>query len=290
MSKVTQPTQIARIANREWGSLRRVRGRLLGLLAIVGVVVLFGAPLLVMVMTSLTTPKDVGAALLPPHPTLANYVSVLTTTPMVRYFGNTVFLAVLNVGAIVLVCPLVAYSLSKLRWRGRGVVLIAVLSTMMLPGQVTLVPVYIMWDRLHLVGTYWPLIIPPFFGAPFYIYMLRQFFMAIPTAYIEAARIDGASELRILYRIVVPMAKPAVITVALFQFVGTWTDFLGPLIYLRSERMYTLSMGLYSFVTSHGTDWAPMMAACTLFTIPTFLLFLVGQRYFVEGATVGGLK
>jgi multiple sugar transport system permease protein len=107
---------------------------------------------------------------------------------------------------------------------------------------------------------------------------------------VEAARIDGASELRILFSIVVPMAKPAVITVALFQFVTTWTDFMGPLIYLRDNNKYTLSMGLYSFVTSHGTDWAPMMAACTLFTIPTFLLFLVGQRYFVEGATVGGLK
>jgi multiple sugar transport system permease protein len=271
-----------------------MRSRLLGLAAILGVVALFGAPLAAMVATSLTPPAEVGASFWPEHPTMANYGSALTQVPMMRYFLNTLVLVVFNVGAVLLVCPIVAYSLSKLRWRGRGAVLMAVLATMMLPAQVTLVPLYTMWDKLHLVGTIWPLVIPNFFGVllggPFYIYMLRQFFLGIPTAYVEAARVDGAGELRILFRIVVPMAKAAVVTVGLFQFVGTWTDFMNPLIYLRDNTKYTLSMGLYSFVQSHGTDWAPLMAACALFTVPTFLLFLIGQRYFVEGATVGGLK
>jgi len=161
---------------------------------------------------------------------------------------------------------------------------------MMLPPQVSLIPVYLMWNKLGLVGTFWPLIIPLFFGVPFYIYMLRQFFVGIPNEYIEAARMDGASELRILYGIVVPMAKPAMITVALFQFVATWTDFFGPLIYLNDEKLYTLSIGLYNFFSANGTQWAPLMAACSLFTLPTFLLFRIAQRYFVQGAQLSGIK
>ncbi|MDR1393015.1 MAG: carbohydrate ABC transporter permease [Bifidobacteriaceae bacterium] len=285
-----QVTEYRFARGKEWSALRRWRSRLIGLLAVLGVVFLFGAPLAVMIATSLTPPAEVGSQFWPDQPAWENYQAALTQAPMLRYFMNTMVLVVLNVSAIIVVCPVIAYSLSKLRWRGRGAVLLAVLTTMMLPSQVTLIPVYAMWDKLHLVGTIWPLVIPHFFGYPFYIYMLRQFFLGIPNAYVEAARVDGASEWRILFRIVIPMAKPAIITVALFQFVRTWTDFMAPLIYLQDNSKYTLSVGLYSFVQTHGTDWAPLMAACAMFTVPTFVLFLIGQRYFVEGATVGGLK
>lgn len=278
------------VRHREWQNLAGVRNRTLSTLAILGVIILFAVPLVVMVSTALTSPADVGDSVFPRSIDWSNFSTALQQAPMLEYLGNTLILVVCNVGAVVLVCPMVAYSLSKLRWRGRNLVMWLILATMMLPSQVTMIPVYIMWDRLGLVGTFWPLIIPQFFGAPFYIYMLRQFFMTIPMEYIEAARMDGASEWRILFRIVMPMGKASIITVGLFQFVATWTDFMGPLIYLRDQSMYTLSTGLYAFFSQHGTDWAPLMAACTMFTIPTFLLFLVGQRYFVEGATVGGLK
>lgn len=283
-------TEHPSVRGRDWHSLRPMRNRLLALIAILGVVGIFGGPLLIMMATSVTPPDEVNAGLVPRAIDLANYAAVLDQVPLLLYLQNSLVLVVFNVAAVVIVCPVVAYALSKLRWRGRGVVLLFVLSTMMLPSQVTLVPVYVLWDRLQLVGTYWPLIIPLFFGVPFYIYMLRQFFLGIPTEYIEAARLDGASEFRILFRIVVPMAKPAMVTVALFQFVATWTDFMGPLIYLRDEQLYTLSTGLYAFFSTHGTDWGPLMAACTMFTVPTFVIFLIGQRYFVEGATLGGLK
>ncbi len=280
----------AAAAPRDWESLRFVRRRLTLLLGALGVVLVFGTPLVVMIATSLTDPSMVGSSLLPGEVHWDNYPEALDQLPLLTYLQNTLLLVAFNVGAVVVVCPLVAYSLAKLRWRGRQATLLGILATMMLPPQVTLVPVYLMWNEIGLVGTFWPLIIPYFFGVPFYIYLLRQFFLAIPTEYIEAARLDGASELRIVYRIVVPMAKPAVITVALFQFVATWTDFFGPLVYLNDERLFTLSMGLYAFFSEHGTQWAPLMAACTMFTLPAFLLFLVGQRYFVEGAQVGGIK
>lgn len=274
----------------DWDGLRVHRRRLLLLISGLGVALVFGTPLVIMVATSLTDPSMVGTSLIPRELAWGNYPDALDQLPLLRYLQNTLVLVAFNVAAVVVVCPMVAYSLAKLRWRGRQATLMGILATMMLPPQVTLVPVYLLWNELGLIGTFWPLIIPYFFGVPFYIYMLRQFFIGIPTEYIEAARLDGAGELRILYRIVVPMAKPAVITVALFQFVATWTDFFGPLVYLNDERLYTLSMGLYGFFSEHGTQWAPLMAACTMFTLPAFLLFLLGQRYFVEGAQVGGIK
>ena len=287
-----QRVELPGVHHKDWNSrsLRSYRTRFLSLAGIVGVLLLFGIPLVVMVATSLTPAREVGASVFPKTLDFSNYGAAFAQAPLLKYFGNTLILVAFNVGATLLTCPIVAYSLSKLRWRGRNLVLLLVLSTMMLPSQVTLVPVYIMWDQLNLVGTFWPLIIPQFFGSSFYIYMLRQFFLGIPMEYIEAARVDGAGEFRILFRIVMPMAKPALITVGLFQFVGTWTDFMGPLIYLRDQNLYTISMGMYSFFSSHGTDWAPLMAACTMFTIPTFVIFLIGQRYFVEGASLGGLK
>jgi multiple sugar transport system permease protein len=184
----------------------------------------------------------------------------------------------------------VAYSLSKLHWRGRNLVFVVMIASMMLPPQVTLVPLYLLWDRFHLTSTYLPLVAPSFLGTPFLIFMLRQFMVRIPDEILEAARIDGASELRIYATIVLPLARSALATIAVFQFVWTWTDFLNPLIYLNDSSQYTLSIGLYNFFSEHGVQWGPLMAASVMFTLPALIIFMLGQRHFVEGIATQGLK
>jgi multiple sugar transport system permease protein len=253
----------------------------------------FAFPFAIMVTTSFKTTGDIFQA--PPHfwPsswTLASFRSAFGQMPFWRYLGNTMLLCGLNVLGTVVACPLVAYSLAKLRWRGRGPLLVLVLATMMLPPQVTLIPVYLIWNGLGAVNTYWPLVVPAFCGTPFLIFMLRQFLITVPNELIEAARIDGAPELRIYWRVVLPLARPALATAAVFQFVWTWTDFLNPLIYLNDSSKYTLSIGLYNFFSEHGVAWGPLMAACVLFTIPAFGIFLAGQRYFVEGIATRGFR
>jgi multiple sugar transport system permease protein len=262
-------------------------------LAVLVLAAAFVFPFAVMVLTSFKGIGDIFHA--PPRfwPTvwtLANFRAALSQMPFWRYLGNTVLLCALNVLGTLLACPLIAYSLSKLRWRGRGPLLVLVLATMMLPPQVTLIPIYLIWNDLHAVNTYWPLVVPAFCGTPFLIFMIRQFLMNVPNELLEAARIDGASELRIYWTVVLPLARPALATAAVFQFVWTWTDFLNPLIYLNSSSKYTLSIGLYNFFSEHGVAWGPLMAACVLFTIPAFVIFLAGQRYFVEGIATRGIR
>jgi multiple sugar transport system permease protein len=250
-------------------------------------------PFIVMLGTAVKTPADVFTLpprLLPRHWEFGNFGQALSAMPFWRYLANTLFISGCCVVGSLLSCPLVAYSLSKLRWPGRNAVLALILSTMMLPPQVTLVPVYLLWSKLHLTGTYFPLIVPSFLGTPFLIFMLRQFLMGIPDELLDAARLDGAGELRVYARIVLPLARPALATVAVFQFVWSWTDFLNPLIYLNDASQYTLSVGLYNFFSEHGVDWGPLMAASVMFTLPALIIFLLGQRHFVEGIATRGLK
>jgi multiple sugar transport system permease protein len=180
--------------------------------------------------------------------------------------------------------------MSKIRWRGRNLLLLLILSTMMLPPQVTLIPLYVLWSKIGLVGTYWPLLIPQFFGLPFFVFMLRQFFMGIPDELLDAARVDGASEFKVYRTIALPLARSALVTVAIFQFMWTWTDFLLPLIYINDPRRYTLSIGLYNFFSEHGVDWGALMAASTLMSLPLVALFFFAQRQFVQGVTLTGVK
>jgi multiple sugar transport system permease protein len=168
--------------------------------------------------------------------------------------------------------------------------LMIILGTIMLSPQVTLIPIYLLWNHANLTDSYVPLVVPAFLGTPFLIFMLRQFLMSVPSELIEAARIDGASELRTYRSVVLPLARPALATAAVFQFVWTWTDFLNPLIYLNGTSKYTLSIGLYNFFSENGVEWGPLMAACVTFTLPAFVVFLLGQRYFVEGIATSGLK
>ena len=256
-------------------------------------VAVFVFPFVVMVATAFKNADDIFHAppRLWPHAwTLANFRAAFDQMPIWRYFANTVVLCVLNVLGTLFSCPLVAYALSKIHWRGKMPMLMIVLGTMMLPPQVTLIPIYLMWNKLGATNSYLPLFVPAFLGTPFLIFMIRQFLMSVPDDLLDAARIDGSSELRTYWSIVLPLARPALATAAVFQFVWTWVDFLNPLIYLNDAKKYTLSIGLYNFFSEHGVAWGPLMAACAMFTLPAFLVFLIGQRYFVEGISTSGIK
>jgi multiple sugar transport system permease protein len=179
---------------------------------------------------------------------------------------------------------------SKLRWKGRNALFYVIISTMMLPGQVVMVPLFHVFSKLGWVDTYLPLIVPTFFGNAFYIFLLRQFFMTIPQALNEAARIDGCSEGQTYRHIIMPLAKPALATVAIFTFMGTWNDFLGPLIYLFDEKKYTLALGLQMFLGQYGSYFGRLMAVSTLLILPIIALFFFAQRTFVQGMTMTGVK
>ncbi len=225
-----------------------------------------------------------------PHPVhWDNYPRALRYIPFAQYTWNTLKICILSVIGTVLSCSLVAYSLAKIRWPGRDIAFYSLIATMILPGQVTMVPTFAIFKWLGWIGTILPLTAPSFFGSAFFIFLLRQFFMTIPNELSDAARIDGCSEFGIYWRVVLPLAKPALATVGLFTFIGAWNDFLGPLLYLN-ERTYTLSMGLQRFVSQHGAEWAMLMAASTVMTLPIIFIFFFAQRTFIQGVTLTGIK
>jgi len=223
-------------------------------------------------------------------PTAVHYAKGLTRVPVLLFFRNTLFVCTLTVIGTILSSSLVAYGFSILRWRGRDAIFFVMLATMMLPGQVTMIPVFLIWRDLGLVNTFAPLIIPAFFGSPFFIFLFRQFFLTIPRDLVEAARMDGATELGIWARIVMPLSTPAIATVGLFAFLGSWNDFLGPLIYLADQGRYTLSLGLAMFTTQYGSEYGQMMAVATLMVIPIIVLFFVAQKTFIQGIKTSGMK
>jgi len=203
---------------------------------------------------------------------------------------NTLTYAIIETFGIVISCTLVAYSFARMRWPGRDLFFIATLASMMIPGTVTLVPLFILFKHLGWTGTMLPLIVPGFFGSAFNIFLLRQFFMTIPMELSEAAIVDGGSHWTILWRIIVPLAKPALATVTLFEFLYCWTDFMGPLIYLNREELFTLSIGLYTFRERWVIRYDLMMAAAMVITLPILVLFFFAQRTFIEGITLTGIK
>ena len=221
----------------------------------------------------------------------SNYTDVFHTAPIWRYALNTTYYAVLATIGVLLSSIPVAYALSRLRWKGRDLVFIAVLVAMMLPIQITVVPVYVLFSKLHLVGSLWPLIIPNFLGDAFSIFLLRQFFLTIPEEYSDAARVDGCGELRILFSVFLRLAKPAIAAVALFEFLFCFNDFFGPLLYTaENPGHWTLSLGLAQFRTIYQVQWNLTMAATLLFMAPVIVIFFLAQRAFVEGVTLTGVK
>lgn len=253
----------------------------------------FAMPFLWMISTSVK--PDTEIFLIPPKwiPSLiiwANYPKAISYIPFFLYMKNTVFIAVMASLGILISTPPVAYSFSHIPWPGRNTVFILVLATMMLPYQVTMIPVFILFKHLGWVGTFYPMWVPAFFSHPFQIFLLRQFFMTIPQELGDAGRIDGASELRIFLQIILPLSKPALSTIVLFQFMTSWNDFLTPLIYLRQETMYTMSLGLEQYTSIHGLEWALLMAASLMFAAPIIIIFFLAQRFFIQGITMTGIK
>lgn len=219
-----------------------------------------------------------------------NYPDALTSFPFIRYTFNTLVICLLTMIGTVLSAALPAYGFARLRWKGRDALFFLLIATIMLPPQVTMLPVFLIFRALHWTGTILPLVVPSFFGSAFYIFLLRQFFLTIPQELSDAARIDGCNELGILWRILAPIARPALATVALLSFTSAWMDFAGPLIYLHDERTYTLAIGLMAFLGRHGGEWSLLMAASMVMTVPMLVLFFFAQRTYIQGIALTGLK
>jgi multiple sugar transport system permease protein len=292
----TSPGLALRLRN-TWGS-KRFRQRALvtlsTLLILLGATLML-APLVWMVSTSFKDEGDVfliPVQWIPKRILWSNYPEALTFVPYVRYFLNSVVVTGLAVFGTVLSSSLVAFAFARLRGPGKDLLFIILLSTLMLPGEVTLVPIYLLFRNIGWLDTYFPLIVPSWFGAnAFYIFLLRQFFLTLPTELDDAAKIDGASLLHIYARIVMPLSKPALATVAIFSFFENWNEFLRPLIYLNTSEKYTLPVGLRLYLsTLANSHWNYLMAATLVAIIPPLVLFFVSQRFFIQGAVLTGVK
>ena len=251
-------------------------------------------PFLWMISSSLKLETQVFAfppQLIPNPIRLENYVEALVYKPFHIYLKNTLIIAVVNEIAILWAASYCAYGFARIRFHGREFWFAIVLATMMLPGIVTMIPTFVIFSRLGWIDTFLPLTFPYFFGGEaFNIFLLRQFFRTIPEELADAARIDGCSEHRIYWDIFMPLAKPALTTVAIFTFLNAWNDFMGPLLYLNSPEKFTVSLGLATFRSVMRTRWDLLMAATTDMTLPVLILFFYGQRYFIKGVVLTGLK
>jgi multiple sugar transport system permease protein len=263
--------------------------------ALVAVSILFLVPFLWLLAASLKVRSEVfGPELLPDPFAWSNYSQVWKIAPVLRWFFNSVLVGALAAGSVVISSALVAFGFAYFRFRGRGVLFGLVLATMMLPGAVTMIPTFLIWDYLGWTNTQVPLWAHNLFGSAFYTFMLRQFFLTIPRDLFEAARVDGANYLQVWWRIAMPLSKPALIVVALFEFKASWTDLLRPLIYLSDEAQFTLPLGLKTLLDQFGAHgiqaWELVMAASVISTVPMLVLFFIAQRHFVEGISTTGIK
>lgn len=285
--EATRPRGLGSRRNRE----RLVKGIAYVICTIIAVAYVF--PLFWMVSTALKSDAEVfkvPPTLLPEVAQWQNFPAATQYIPFWGYMANTFFICALTIVGTVISCSLIAYGFARVRWPGRNIAFVIYLSTIMLPPQVTMIPLYIVYRQLGWVGTYWPLVVPAFFGNVVYVFLLRQFLMTIPNELSDAARIDGANELGIFRRIMLPLIKPALASVALFTFVATYRDFLGPLIYLTDETQWTISLGLKMFQNMYGLQWQLMMAASALTMVPMIILFFLTQRTFIEGIALTGIK
>lgn len=259
------------------------------LLTIVGVLLI--TPLLWMVFTSVKPMEEIvrfPPTFFPESFHLDNYLQAIQAFPFWQYVKNTLFITVLVVIGNVLSNSFIAYGFAKLSFPGKRLMFALVLSTMMVPGFVTMIPQYVLFSKIGWVGTYLPLIVPAFFGNAFNIFLMRQFYLSINDELIEAAEIDGANHLYIWSHLMLPLTKPALITIAINSFNGAWNDFLGPLLYIQDQEKYTLQIGLQVFQNQSTTQWNYLMAGATLVLLPTILLFFFAQRYFIEGMDLTG--
>lgn len=267
-------------------------GRLIAtLLLLLGSVVVL-LPLIWMLSTALKSDAEVmvNSSFIPRDWRFDNFAKAWTSAPFDTYLKNSIFITLTGLTGTLIANSLVAYGFAKIRFRGKNLIFLAVLATMMIPGMVTMIPTYVMFSQFGWVGTYLPLIVPAFGGSAYYVFLLRQYFMGIPMAYNEAAKIEGANEMNILLRIIVPMAKPVLTTIAVFEFNAKWNDYFGPMLYLDDEKMYTLQLGLRTFRGTAGVEWQKFMAASLIVLLPTIVLYAIMQRYIIQGVAVGGIK
>ena len=257
------------------------------------VAALFLAPALWMISSSLKPDYEIFATpptLWPTSPRWQNYAEALTSLPFGRFAINTMIIALSTIVGHLLSCSIVAYGFARLNGPGKGFFFVLMLSTLMLPYPVTMVPLFIIFSKLGLINSFIPLILPAFFGNAFYIFLLRQSFKQIPVDLEDAARLDGAGTLQVLLNVILPLSRPALATVAIFTFQAAWNDFLGPLIFLHDQSLYTLQLGLSLFRGAYNVQWAYLMAASLVVTLPVIAIFFIAQKSFIEGVGFTGTK
>lgn len=269
--------------------------KFLNLLLLIALSIVFLFPLYWLFTTSIKTDDQiykVPPQWIPNPVTFAAYPRVFKLIDFPQKLINTLTITIFTIIGTCLSCGLVAYSFSRLTWKGRDVFFVILLSTMMIPWIVTMIPMFVVFLKLGWVDTFKPLIIPSFFGNAYYIFLLRQFFMTIPFDLSDAAKVDSASELQIFFRIMLPLAKPIFAVVSIFQFMASWNDFMGPLIYLNDPEKFTLGLAVYVLTSGHqgSIDWTGIMAAGAVQVIPVLIIFFFTQRYFIEGITLTGIK
>jgi multiple sugar transport system permease protein len=263
---------------------------------LIGTSLFYISPMYWMLVTALKSDRELAnfpPTLWPHEIDWQNFSQATRTFPFLPYLENTIFYAALTVLGSLLSNFLIAYGFSRIKWIGRDLLFYPVIASIFIFIQfpvnpITMVPMFSFFARLGLVNSFLPLILPTFFGNPFFIFLLRQFMLQIPADISEAARIDGANEFQIMYRIILPLARPALVVVGLLAGVSAWNDFLGPLIYLQNDKLYTLSLGLTFFKTMHGIQFNLLMAASCLVVLPVIVVFLIFQRFFIEGISLGG--
>lgn len=278
---------------RSKGKLKK-RFSILGMAGLLLFSIIFFLPLYWMICTALKSEAyvfQVPPQWVPDPVVWGNFVEIFKRMDMLKYVKNTLITSIVPVVGMLFSCPMVAYSMSKIPWKGPKYLFPVILATMMIPWQVTQIPMYSTWSKLHLVDTFVPLLLPSFFGSAYYIYLIRQFMKTLPDSIIEAARIDGAGDIRILYSIVYPMCKSILTTVGIMVFIGGWNDLNGPLLYLQSSSKYTLSIGLTMFQGSEIPEWTLLMAASAVCTVPLIVIFFFCQKSFLNGIqTTSGIK
>ena len=274
-------------------SARRTRQTIFARLTLILLCALFLTPLYWMVVTALKPDSELSQfppTLLPHDPQWSNFMEAVQFIPFGTYLWNTSFITFFSILGAAISNPIIAYGFSRIQWPGRDKVFFLVIATIFIPFPVLMVALFDIFARIGWVNTFLPLIVPMFFGNPFWICLVRQFMMQIPNEISDAARVDGAGELQVFYRIILPLCRPAIAVVAIFAAVHSWNDFIGPLIYLQSESKYTLAIGLQFFRSLHDVEFSLLMAASTLVVLPIIAIFLVFQRFFIEGLSVGSVK
>ncbi|MBN1348627.1 carbohydrate ABC transporter permease [candidate division KSB1 bacterium] len=275
-------------------SKRKQLGRMFAYAALITFSSIFIIPFAWTLSASLKSLMEIYAiphVWIPNPPLWQNYIEIFKKVPLHKFFGNTIIVTVLSVFGQVTSASLVGFAFARLRWPGRNFLFVVLLSTMMLPGQVTMIPIYLLFEKIGWINTWLPLIVPSYFGGGvFNIFLLRQFFKTIPLELEDAARIDGCSNFRIFWQIMVPLAKPAIATIAVLSFVGHWNDFISPLIYLHSYRLFPISLGINMFKGAYSIFPHYLMAASVVALVPILILFFFAQKYFVKGIILSGIK